>query len=299
MTGRLEQSAVRAIGRVTAVGIVVNITLAAVKVTIGIFARSQALVADGVHSVSDLVTDAAILLGAKRWNEPADKCHPYGHGRLETIISVCIGVAMCSVGLRIGWQALRTIGKAHATPPGLSAFAVAVLSVVTKEALFRWTAHWGKRTHSRAVVANAWHHRSDALSSVPVAAAVLGAHLFPNLQYLDHIAALLVTAMIVTASWSIAWPAFREIMEVRADSGLEERIVEHGRSLEGVADIHDVRSRRIGSAVLVDCHMLVPPDMSVEDAHNIAETLRMGLVQAEEAVADVLIHIEPSTQDDV
>jgi cation diffusion facilitator family transporter len=157
----------REVRRVTLWGLVVNLGLSAAKFIFGIVGASQALVADGVHSLSDLVTDVAVLVGAGFWSAPADAEHPHGHGRIETLITSAIGIVLGGVGVGLGYRALLSLHEAHASQPGWSAFVVACLSIVAKEFLYRWTVHVGKRVKSSAAVANAWHHRSDALSSVP------------------------------------------------------------------------------------------------------------------------------------
>lgn len=281
------------IRRVTLYGAALNIVLAAVKVTVGIFSRSQSLVADGIHSVSDLVTDFAVLVGAKYWNAPPDEAHPYGHGRIESIINIGIGVILASVAIGIGWNSLISINDKHTGPPGWDAFWVAIISIIVKEVLFRWTATKGKALKSRAVVANAWHHRSDAFSSVPVAIAVLGAHLLPDMLYLDHLAAVVVTAMILKASLDIIWPSVQEIMESNAGHELEIRVLELAEKFPKIDEIHAVRSRRIGSAVLVDFHMLVKPEMSVDKAHTLSSEFKKELMDKDGEIADVIIHIEP------
>ena len=152
-----DSTPTRQIILVTLVGAVANVLLAAMKITVGAFTQSQALVADGVHSISDLGTDIAILLGAHYWNAPADATHPYGHRRLETLINLFIAGSLAVVGLGIGWEALVTIDEPQNSPPGWMALVAALVSIATKESLYHWTAGWGRRLRSSALVANAWH----------------------------------------------------------------------------------------------------------------------------------------------
>jgi cation diffusion facilitator family transporter len=284
---------VHEIRRITLVGAVINIIMAVVKVSVGVLSQSQALVADGIHSISDLVTDLAVFIGAKYWNAPPDAAHPYGHGRLESIINIGIGILLSVVAVGIGWNSMVSIAAERSAPPGWDVFWVAIISIAVKEVLFRWTAAKGKAVKSRAVLANAWHHRSDALSSVPVAIAVLGAHLLPDMLYFDHFAAVIVTVMILKASWDIMWPSLKEIMESRAGRDLETRIIELADTFPKINEIHAVRSRRIGSAILVDFHMLVKPHMSVEKAHFLSGEFKKSIMKKEPEIADVIIHIEP------
>lgn len=281
------------IRRITLCGALVNIIMAAIKVTVGLFSRSQALVADGIHSISDLVTDVAVYVGAKYWNAPPDKKHPYGHGRLESVINIGIGILLCVVAIGIGWNSLKSIGDTHTAPPGWDCFWVAVISIIMKEGLFRWTAAKGKALKSRAVLANAWHHRSDALSSLPVAIAVIGAHILPDMVYLDHLAAVIVTLMILKASWDIMMPSLKEIMESGAGQELENKITELAAEYSKINEVHAIRSRRIGSAILVDFHLLVKPTMPVDEAHTLSGELKKNIMDQYPEIADIIIHIEP------
>ncbi|MGM0596976.1 MAG: cation diffusion facilitator family transporter [Myxococcota bacterium] len=279
---------------ITLVGVTVNIFLGFIKIIVGIIASSQALVADGIHSFSDLVSDAAVIIGAKFWSLPADDSHPYGHGRIETLVNIFIGVLILTVGIGIGWNSLKAVSlDKNLHPPGWSALFVALLSVFVKEILYRWNARWGTKLRSRALIANGWHHRSDALSSLPVAVAVVAGHLFPGLVYLDQIAAMIVAIMIIHASWGIMSPSFKELLESRESEKLEKEIISIGESYSDIREIHKVRSRRIGGAVLVDFHLLVHPEMSVEKAHDIAEDLKDKIKEEKDEIIDIIVHVEP------
>ncbi|MGY5452381.1 cation diffusion facilitator family transporter [Agarivorans sp. MS3-6] len=287
--GQLEVKTVR---KATWIGSIANVLLAILKITVGKITGSQALVADGVHSFSDLVTDAAILLGSRYWAAPADKEHPYGHGRFETLTNVFIGAILVIVGLGIAWDSINSFSEETSNPGALALWA-AIISIVVKEALYRWTLVQAKKVNSRALHANAWHHRSDALSSLPVAVAVLANYFFPHLHYLDQVAALLVTAMILKAAWEIIWPALQEITEKEADEQLDHKIQSRAALIPDIKEVHAIRNRRVGSAILVDFHLLVDPLMSVEQAHTITEEFKDHLMQELDEVVDVIIHIEP------
>ncbi|WP_439899327.1 cation diffusion facilitator family transporter [Photobacterium kishitanii] len=178
----MSKTAVKLIQKVTWVGSIANIALAFIKITVGKLTGSQALIADGVHSFSDLVTDTAIIIGSRYWTAPADTEHPYGHGRFETLTNIFIGFILAIVGIGIGWDSLHSISTQSHSQPGILAFSAAVASIVVKEALYRWTAIQAKSINSRALYANAWHHRSDALSSLPVAIAVIAKLFFSYLS---------------------------------------------------------------------------------------------------------------------
>ncbi|MGF1885164.1 cation diffusion facilitator family transporter [Photobacterium profundum] len=281
------------IRKATWVGSIANVALALLKITIGKITGSQALIADGVHSFSDLVTDTAILIGSRYWTAPADKEHPYGHGRFETLTNIFIGVILAIVGIGIGWDSINSIGNEAKTNPGMLAFGAAVASILVKEILYRWTVVQAKKINSRALHANAWHHRSDALSSLPVAIAVIANYFVPDLHYLDQVAALLVTAMILKAAFEILWPAIMEITEAEADSDIEKKIQQYASENSDIREVHAIRSRRTGSSILLDFHLLVDPDMSVDKAHEITENFKNHILKQLDEVVDVIIHIEP------
>ncbi|MGF1684450.1 cation diffusion facilitator family transporter [Photobacterium minamisatsumaniensis] len=291
----MTETPVKVIQKATWVGSIANVALAIVKITVGKFTGSQALVADGVHSFSDLVTDTAILIGSRYWTAPADKGHPYGHGRFETLTNIFIGVVLALVGIGIGWDSISQIGHETTAQPGMLAFWAAIASIVVKEVLYRWTVIQAKKINSRSLHANAWHHRSDALSSLPVAIAVIANYFVPDLHYLDQIAALLVTAMILKAAFEILWPAILELTEAEADTDVETQILQYANDMPLIREVHAIRSRRTGSTVLLDFHLLVDPEMSVDEAHTISENFKAHILAQIDEVVDVIIHIEPYT----
>ncbi|MDX1302238.1 cation diffusion facilitator family transporter [Photobacterium sp.] len=291
----MSDTPVRLIQRVTWIGAIANVALALLKITVGKLTGSQALIADGVHSFSDLVTDTAILIGSRYWTAPADKEHPYGHGRFETLTNIFIGILLAVVGIGIGWNSIDSIGQESNTTPGMLAFWAAVASILVKEVLYRWTVIQSKKINSRALYANAWHHRSDALSSLPVAVAVIANYFVPDLYYLDQIAALLVTAMILKAAFEILWPAIVEITEAEADSEIEAKIQRYALQDSDIREVHAIRSRRTGSIILLDFHLLVDPVMSVDKAHTITENFKSHILKQIDEVVDVIIHVEPYT----
>lgn len=291
----LVDSPVKVIQKATWVGAIANVVLAILKIVVGKITGSQALVADGVHSFSDLVTDTAILIGSRYWTAPADKGHPYGHGRFETLTNIFIGIILGIVGVGIGWDSINSIGNQASNNPSLLAFGAAIASIVVKEGLYRWTVIQAKKINSRALHANAWHHRTDALSSLPVAVAVIANFFVPDLHYLDQIAALLVTAMILKAAFEILWPAILEITEAEADNEIESKIQAYASESDDIAEVHAIRSRRTGSTILLDFHLLVDPEMNVEKAHTISEEFKAHILEQLDEVVDVIIHIEPDT----
>lgn len=287
-----------ALRRVTVWGLAANLGLAALKFAVGIASASQALVADAVHSLSDSTTDLAILIGAPYWSAPADSDHPYGHGRVETMVTLAIGAALAAVGVGLGYNAIATLQSPDVSPPpAWSAFAVACLSIIVKEGLYRWTDATATRIHSSALAANAWHHRSDAFSSVPVAIAIAGTKIAPEWSFLDHVAAVIVSLLILQAAWKIAWPALNELADRGADAEELKRLTAIAAETPGVRAVHALRTRHIGAGLQVDLHVLVDPALTVRKGHNIAGAVRHRLTQREPSVFDVLVHLEPYDPD--
>ncbi|HLA85322.1 MAG TPA: cation diffusion facilitator family transporter [Thermoguttaceae bacterium] len=279
--------------RVTVWGLVVNLGLSATKFAAGLVGGSQALVADSVHSLSDMLTDVVLLVGAAYWAAPADEHHPHGHARIETMVTAWIGLALGAVGVGIGYHSVAGINEKDTIQLGWLTLAVACLSILSKEILYRWTIRVGRRIKSPAVVANAWEHRSDALSSVPVAVAVLGTWIEPSWGMLDHVAAVIVCVLILHAAWKIAWPALRELSDVGAAAEGRQAILKIAETTPGVHSVHGLRTRYLGPGLQVDLHVLVDPDLSVREGHDIAGAVKRRLLAEGPDVLDVLVHIEP------
>jgi cation diffusion facilitator family transporter len=273
---------------------VVNIVLSGVKFTFGIVANSQALVADAVHSLSDLTTDLAIIVGVGWWSKPADDEHPHGHRRLEIIVTVAIGVVLAAVAVGLLWNALSTIHLRHATGPGLVALFAAMLSIVSKEWLYRWTVKVAVRLHSEPLRANAWHHRSDALSSIPVAVAVGVAALKPEWAFVDHVGAVLVSLFIMKAAYEIVRPSISKLLDTSAPLADIEEIRRLSMSVPGVLGVDKIRTRYIGCSILsVEIHIEVRGNMTIRDGHGIGNQVRDLLVSSDLGIGDVVVHLDP------
>jgi len=275
------------------VGLVGNLLLAALKMTAGIVGHSHAVVADAVHSLSDLVTDFAVIAGVQFWSQPADERHPHGHQRIETLVTVVIGLFLAAVAVGIAWDAVTGSHSPEDMTPTVLALAAALVSIVVKEALYRWTAKVGRRVDSPALVANAWHHRSDALSSVPAALAVAAAVIDPRLAFVDRIGAVAVCLFILYAAWKITAPALAQLIDTAAPADERQRLEEIAMSVDGVRDVHSLRTRYAGPHLAVDLHVVVDSDLSVEQGHSIAETVKHALIEHGPKVHDVLVKVEP------
>jgi cation diffusion facilitator family transporter len=288
-----DASREKIVRKVTWVGLFVNLFLAGFKFIAGIFGRSQALVADAIHSLTDLTTDIAVIAGSHYWSLPPDDDHPYGHKRLETLVTVFIGIVLAAAGIGIGWKAISTLQQKDAAPPGWIAVLAALTSIICKEAIYRWTAATGKRVKSPALAANAWHHRTDAISSVPVLIAVGGAKAFPSWSFLDHLGAAVVSVFILHASIKIIWPALSELIDAGAPSETRKKIRAMALKNEGVLQVHDIRTRYISSSIQVDLHIVVAGSITVRAGHVIADDVRNRIIAEMPEVLDVIVHVDP------
>ncbi len=291
-SGRAEAQRYRDIYRVTVVGAVVDLALGIAKIAFGVIARSQALIADGIHSLSDLATDVIVIYAAKHGSREADEEHPYGHKRIETMATVALGVALILTAIGVCVDAARRLFQPELLlVPGVSALVIAVLSILSKEAIYHYTMRAARRYRSTLLRANAWHSRSDALSSIIVVVGIAGT--MAGLSYLDAIAAIGVALMIAKIGWELGWHSARELV----DTGLERERVNAIRrtitTVDGVEALHMLRSRRMGGDALVDVHIQVDPKLSVSEGHQISETVRSRLIDEIQEVSDVMVHIDP------
>ena len=284
----------RQVKQITWIGLVLNILLTVLKFVAGVRGHSQAILADAVHSVSDFGTDLVLLIGIRAWSKPRDRKHPFGHERIETVIALFMGIFLGLVGVWIAYASLRGIEKAHLLRPGNIALIAAGISIVSKEAMYHWTKYVGRRTSSIAVTANAWHHRSDALSSVPAGLAVLGAILLPpQWAFLDHIGALIVCMFLVHAAYKIVAPAVAELLDTVPESHVPKELLTIIAQTPGVLLVHNVRVRSAGARVLADAHIEVAADISVTAGHDIAERVKQRVLEQLPEVAEITVHVEP------
>ena len=278
---------------VTWVGLGWNVVLSVGKFFAGYFGGSQALIADAIHSASDFTTDIAIIVGSRFWNAPPDADHPYGHRRFETLISVGIGLAVCAVGLGLGYNAIVALKNGEQSRPEWIAAIMAAVSIIVKEVLFRYTRNKGRAIRSEAVEANAWHHRSDAYSSIPVLIAVLFGILFPSLWFADSVGAIIVSIFILHSGFEIAWPGIHRVADEGASEEVAQKLKDIALACPNVISIHGFRTRYVGSDLHVDLHVVVPAEMTLLAAHDLAEDVERRLIEAGENVVDALVHIDP------
>ena len=282
--------------RVTLVSIGANLVLTLAQIVIGVIGNSQALVADGMHTLSDLITDFMVLFALKFGRKAADAEHPYGHGRIETAVTMLLGAILTAVAVGITLRAGMRLGAAEAfITPAVATLWVAVVTLFAKEALFHYTMRVAVRYDSNMLRANAWHHRSDAISSLIVVVGI-GGSLF-GFVYLDSVAAIIVAFMVAKVGVELTWQALRELV----DTALAQEDIEAIRrtilTTGGVKALHLLRTRRVGGRALVDVHIIVDERLSVSEGHQISETVRARLMNEIARVADVMVHID--TEEDI
>jgi len=281
--------------RVVVVGLVCNLLLAAAKFVFGFLAFSQAVIADAVHSLSDCVSDVAILVGSRYWSKPADETHQHGHLRIEILVTSFVGLLLATAGGGMIWYAVTTVNLRADILPGLPALYAVIVSIIVKEVLYHWTARRGAVLKSTPLIANAWHHRSDALSSIPAALAVIGTRVFPDIAYLDNIGALVVSVFILQAAWKIFVPSLNKLLDHGASGEDRDKIREIILATEGVTGTHKIRTRYLGgNGFQVDLHIRVDGEMTVRDGHEISSDVQKRLLEEGPDIVDVIVHLEPT-----
>jgi cation diffusion facilitator family transporter len=290
-----ERSA--AASRSTWVSVVVNVVLSTTQIVVGVLAKSQGLIADGLHSLSDLVADFVVLFAGHHSKKDADADHPYGHHRFETAASLVLGLLLLAVGVGMVWSALlkleepETIATVH-----ISALWVALGALAAKELLFRYMLKVAKAVKSSMLVANAWHARSDAASSLVVGLGLIGNLL--GYPLLDPIAALIVGFMVGKMGWNFGWDALHDLMDRAVDKEEVQAIRKTLESTPGVAGVHDIRTRKMGDMIVVDAHIEVDANITVEAGHNIAVAARQSVLQRHR-VLNLMTHVDPAHRPDL
>lgn len=288
----VRETRYREVARVTIVGAIMDLLLGIAKLVAGYLAHSQALIADGIHSLSDLFTDGMVLYAARHSNQGPDAEHPYGHGRFETIATVGLAVALILVACGIAYDAIARLLEPDVLPqPGVLALLVAVLSIVSKEWIYHYTMRVARRERSEMLRANAWHSRTDAFSSVIVVIGVAGA--MAGFSYLDALAAIGVALIIGHIGGGLAWNALKELADTAVDEEQVEKLHKCILSVDGVRDLHLLRTRHAGGRVLVDVHIIIDPLLSISEGHHISEVVTSRLLKEFEGVTDVTVHIDP------
>ena len=294
----MDKSRENTISTVTVAGALANLALCAFKMIAGLIGRSSAMVADAVHSLSDLVSDIVVLVMVRISSKERDKGHDYGHGKFETLATVCVSLLLLVIGARLMAGGIKNISfvlkGGELKAPELIALWAAIVSIIVKEILFQWTKAVGKRVNSQAMIANAWHHRSDALSSVGAALGIGGAILLGGRwTILDPIVGCIISIILIVVAVKMAVPAIAELTEASLPDDVENRIIGIIESVPGIMNAHDLQTRRTGPDIVIDVHVLVDAMMSVAEAHDITEDVENALRQEYGDSTQVSIHVEP------
>lgn len=286
-----------AASRSTWVSVIVNLALTIAQIAAGVFAKSQGLVADGIHSLSDLVADFVVLVANHHSRKAADKDHPYGHQRFETAASLVLGGLLLAVGVGMLWSAFKKLESPGDVPTvHILALWIAAGALIVKESLFRYMLAIAKRVKSSMLVANAWHARSDAASSLVVGLGIVGN--LAGYPILDPIAALIVGFMVTKMGWAFAWDALHDLMDRSADDEEVQAIRETILETPGVLGVHELRTRKMGDLIVVDAHIEVEPTQSVESGHDIAVNARQRVLNRHR-VLNLMAHVDPAQRPDL
>ena len=273
---------------VTWLGLFANLLLAIAKGFIGTIANSSALIADAGHSFSDLLSDIVTLWSVRMAGIPKDENHPYGHGKFETVGSFVVALMLVFTGIGVAWHVLNKMVSSEV--PGAPALWMALIAIVVKEALFHLTRMVSRRSGSRILLANAWHHRSDAISSVAALVGIAGAHW--GIPMMDPIAGVLVAGLIVKAGIDIGYESLRELTDEIPEEEVISELNKILADVDGVDNYHEMRARRMGPNLLVDMHIEVDSMMSISAAHQVAERVRLRILENIPAVNEVLVHVD-------
>ena len=289
---------VKEVYKVTIAGSIINVVLLVVKFAAGILGHSAAMIADAIHSLTDFATDIVVLVFVKLGNKPMDKDHDYGHGKYETLATAIIGLSLLVVGIMICYSGIsKTYGAIcgeKLQQPGIVALIAAVVSIALKEWAYQFTVRVGRKCQSEAVVANAWHHRSDALSSIGTMLGIGGAILLgDNWAVLDPLAAIIVSAFIIKAAWGLVMQSVKELTDASLPEADEEEIMDIANAEEGVCEIHNIRTRRIGNRIAIEMHVRMPGSTSLYYAHQHTTEIEKRLKARFGENTHVGIHIEP------
>ncbi len=277
--------------KITLIGAVVDFLLAIFKVISGMLGNSGALIADGIHSFSDLLSDGVVLYAAKHANEEADEDHPYGHKRFETVATLGLAIILAIVGIGIIYDAIERLDNPNILSYSTLLFGVTALSILSKELLFWVTIKVAKTYKSNMLKANAWHHRSDALSSVVVLVGIFGS--LNGYPYLDGVAAIIVGLMVMAIAWELGLNATKELVDTSIDIKEVEKLRKAIGMISGVNSVHSLRTRKIGHAISADVHVQVDPFLSVSEGHIITISVERVAKECLEDLHDVTVHIDP------
>ncbi|MEQ6917654.1 cation diffusion facilitator family transporter [Halomonas sp. SSM6] len=278
--------------KVTLIGALIDFAVGVAKMITGFTVGSAALVADGIHSFSDILTDIFVVAATHFGRQEPDNNHPYGHGRIETLATLWLGSVLIFVAGGIAWASItRLVGGEPIPAPGLWAIGIAVLALLAKEWIYRYTMQVARRVNSRLLEANAWHSRSDALSTLVVLVGLVAAQV--GVGWMDAIAAIVVGIMVGQVGWRLLWESSQELIDTALPTDERDAMQQAAEEVSGVRSVHDLRTRKLGSDILLDLHIVVPPRVTVSEAHEIGNEASRRLREAFPNLHDVTFHIDP------
>lgn len=283
--------------RITFIGMILDAFLGVLKVITGLLFHSQALIVDGIHSFSDVASDLVVLGVMRLSRQEPDQEHPYGHQRIETLGTMILGSLLIGVGAALAWDnTLRLLNPASASLPEWPILAAALISVLSKEWIYRYTRRVGLAIRSDLIVANAWHSRTDAFSSVVVLVSTIGAMM--GYLWLDILAAIIISVLILYIGWKFAWDSVRELIDTGLSPEDTDNLRETAMGIEGVHNVHELRSRRMGQDILLDVHLVVRPEISVSEGHQVGMQVVAALRERMDNILDINFHVDAENDDD-
>ncbi|MDX9703570.1 MAG: cation diffusion facilitator family transporter [Candidatus Auribacterota bacterium] len=280
--------------KVTILSIVTNLVLIVLKLIGGTVGHSYALIADAMHSLSDVATDIGVYFALTVSSKPKDRNHRYGHGKVDNYVAHIIGVILVIFSLAMAYETAKAFYfHDDKTTPGIIAIVMAFISIIVKEALFQITIRTGKEMKSKSLVANAWHHRSDAFSSIAAMIGIGIAVIWPKLHSMDELMGFLIALFVANVGKSIAWDSFKVMIDTSPSEEFLKEVSQIACGIKGVEDVHDIRARFYASAIFIDMHVSVEPEITVKEGHDIAKQVEKKLLSHFTDVVDVTIHIDP------
>jgi len=282
------------INKITVVGLLINIVLSVLKYIFGVYGKSSALIADAIHSSSDIISDIAILIGLRYWYKPADDEHSYGHRKIETLVTLFISLILLFIGFKFIYNGVFSIINRVYLIPSSFTLIILVISIISKEILFRWNIKVGKHIKSSALIANAWHHRSDALSSIPVILAIAISTINPNFAILDSVASIVVSIFILKVALNIIKESYLTLADSSAPKEILDKIKNICKNFKDIDDNCTIKSRYLGyNAICVDLIVKVDGAMKVKDADELSHALSKKIINDIDEIVDVFVHVDP------
>ncbi len=293
MTANNDANRVDEAIRVTKIGAVINVVLVIIKIVLGYFGGSRALIADGLHSMTDLVSDAAVMVGVILGAKPRDEDHHYGHGKVENLSEMVLGIILVLAGLFIAVDSVRAIYRPNISVPSYFVIPVAAASIISKEWLYRITVRTGRKFHLQSLIANAWHHRSDAITSAGVLLGVTLAIFVPKFAMADAAVGFLVAIVIVRIGGKIGWDSVMRIIDTAPGVDYELKVERMILEVPGALAVREMKFRYVGNMIAIEAHVGMDPELTVREGHDIATAVKRSVMERDSRIYDVVVHVEP------